>query len=323
VARPFTFAVRTSRADTGREWRDKARRAEDLGYFAFHVSDHVLGPGEATDRTGHPPAPLAIIPALMALADATERLRVGARVLCLDYHNPVVLAKELATIDLFSDGRLEIGLGAGWLKGEYEALGLPFDAASTRVARLAEAVTLMKALFADGPVTFHGTHFRVEGFEGAPKPVQRPHPPIAIGGGSQRVLELAAREADVVSLNYDNRSGVLGADGVKRSTAEHTMRKIGWIAAADAGRARPPEIDIGVYFAAVTDDAVGTADPIATKVGLSAAELIAHPHALIGSVDAICDELARRREMYGISYVTIGEDVAVAFAPVVERLAGT
>ncbi len=322
MVRPFRFAVRSSQVSSGLDLREKARQAEDLGYYAYHVTDHVLGPGEAMAQAGHAGSGLAVVPALMALADATDHLRVGSRVICLDFHHPVVLANEMATIDLFSEGRLELGLGAGWLANEYRAMGIPFDAASTRIARLAEAVRLIKLLFGDGPVSFHGEHFHVEGFEGAPKPAQRPRPPIVIGGGAQRVLQLAGREADIVSLNYNNWSGVLGPDGVQRSTAAFTLQKIEWIRQGAGARFDELEIDIGIYYTAVTDDPHGVAERMSSGYGLTPADMMEHPHALIGSPRAICDELERRRELYGISYVAIGADAALAFAPVVRQLAG-
>jgi probable F420-dependent oxidoreductase len=322
MKRPFHFAVRASRPGSELSWRDMACRAEDLGYRTFLMADHVAGPGVAMERTGHPPGGLAVAPALMALADATTSLRVGSRVSCIDYHHPVVLAKEMATIDLLSEGRLEVGLGAGWLGGEYEALGIPFDAAGERIERLGEAVALMKNLFAGGQVTFRGKHFHVEGFEGAPRPVQLPHPPIAIGGGARRILQLAGRVADIVSFNYDNQSGLLGAAGVRSGGAEHTLQKLEWVREGAGDRFEDLEIEIGIYFAAVTREPLALAEELGTTFGLSTSEIMAHPHALFGSVDALCDELERRREVYNISYVSIPEDQAVAFAPVVQRLAG-
>jgi probable F420-dependent oxidoreductase len=259
----------------------------------------------------------------MALADATDRLRLGSRVICMDYRHPVVLANELATIDLFSGGRLEVGLGAGWLASEYGAIGVPFDPAPTRIARLGEAVSLMKLLFGDDPVSFQGAFFHADGFEGAPKPVQRPHPPIVIGGGGRRILQLAGREADIVSLNYNNRSGVLGADGVRQSGELATREKIRWIRNGASDRFSQIQIDIGVYYTAVTDQAERVAGEIGSTYGLSAQEMIEHPHALIGSAGSICEELLRRRDAYGVSYWGIGADAAADFAPVVERLSGT
>ena len=273
-------------------------------------------------RAGHAGSGLAAIPALMALADATQQLRVGSRVICMDFRHPVVLANEMATIDVFSEGRLELGLGAGWLANEYEAMGIPFDPAPTRIDRLAEAVSLLKLLFGEGPVLFHGEHFHVEGVDGAPKPAQRPHPPIVIGGGGRRVLQLAGREADIVSLNFKNPSGALSPDGVQRSTEEFTVPKIEWIREGAGDRFDELQIDVGIYYTLVTDDARGVAEAMCTRFGVTATDMLRHPHSLIGSPDGICEELLRRRETYGVSYVAIGADAAVAFAPVVARLAG-
>lgn len=183
-------------------------------------------------------------------------------------------------------------------------------------------MTLLKALFADAPVAHAGAHYRVSGFTGAPRPVQQPHPPLMIGGGSRRVLALAAREADVVSLNFNNRAGVIGPDGVASATADATARKLGWVREAAGARFAALELEIGAYFSFVTDRPEPIAEGMGKAVGLSAREMMRHPHALFGTTGAICDELARRREEYGISYVTVGDNALEAFAPVVARLAG-
>jgi probable F420-dependent oxidoreductase len=320
--RPFRFGVQTFSAPTGAAWRDRARKVESLGYSALHLADHFLGPGPALDATNHPLQELAAVPAMAAAAAATETLRIGCRVFCNDYRHPVMLAKEAATLDLLSDGRLELGMGAGWLKAEYEAAGLPFDAPGTRISRLEESVALLKAIFADAPVEHAGEHYRASGFTGAPRPVQRPHPPIMIGGGSRRVLQLAAREADVVSFNLNNRAGVIGPDGVKTSTADATAEKVAWVREAAGERFAALELEIGAYFTFVTDSPEPIAGGMGKALGLSAEEMLQHPHGLFGTPDAICEELERRREHFGISYVTVGDNVLDAFAPVVARLAG-
>ncbi|MBW2274666.1 MAG: TIGR03621 family F420-dependent LLM class oxidoreductase [Deltaproteobacteria bacterium] len=323
VQRPFRFGVQSFSASSAREWRDRAKRAEELGYAVLSLADHFIGPGPAQEATGHPPQELAAVPAIAVAAEATTELRVGCRVFCVDYRHPVMLAKEAATLDLLSEGRVEIGMGAGWIAGEYAAADIPFEAAGVRIAKLAEAVTLMKALMAEGQTSFAGKYFRVEGFEGKPKPVQRPHPPIMIGGGGERVLGLAAREADIVSFNFNNRSGVLGADGVQSSTAELTAQKVEWVKKAAGERFPEIELEIGAYFTFVGDQSDAMAEGMAGVFGLSKEAMREHPHALFGSVDAICDELQRRREQYGISYVTVGDAQMVDFAPVVARLAGS
>lgn len=320
--RPFRFAVQSFSAGSGKEWRDRARRVEALGYSALHLADHFLGPGEAIAGTNHPVQELAAVPAMAVAAEATRTLRVGCRVFCVDYRQPAMLAKETATLDLLSDGRLELGLGAGWLRAEYEAGGIRFDPAPVRIARLAETVAALKALMRDGPVQLAGEHVRLAGFEGAPKPVQRPHPPLMIGGGGRRVLSLAAREADIVSFNLSNRAGVIGPDGVRTSTEEATLRKVAWVRQAAGGRFAELELEIGAYFTVVGDRTEATAAALGGAFGLPPEEVLRHPHALLGSVEAIADELRRRRELFGLSYVTVPDTALEAFAPVVARLAG-
>jgi probable F420-dependent oxidoreductase len=317
--RHFRFAVQSFSATSGTQWRERARRAEALGYSALHLADHILGPGPAIAKANHPIQELAAVPAMMSAADATTTLKVGCRVFCIDYQHPAVLAKQAATIDLLSDGRLELGLGAGWVAAEYEALNIPLDPPGQRITRLAETVGAMRALFSGEQVNLEGANVRLTGFAGAPK---RPMPPLMIGGGGKRVLSLAAREADIVSLNFNNRAGVIGPDGVQSGDADATAEKIGWIKAAAGTRFSGLELEIGAYFTFVQPGAEQIAAGIGKAMGLSAAEMMRHPHGLFGSVDAVCDELVRRREQYGISYVTVGDNALEAFAPVVARLAG-
>ena len=320
--RQFRFSVQSFSAGSAKEWTDRAQRAEDLGYSALHLADHFLGPGKAIAGTNHPIQELAAVPAIAAAAAATQSLRVGCRVFCSDYRHPVVLAKEAATLDLLSDGRLELGLGAGWLKAEYEAASIPFDSAGVRIDRLAETVEVVKGLMADGQFSHQGTNFRIDGFEGAPKPVQKPHPPIMIGGGGKKVLSLAGREADIVSFNFDNSSGVLGPDGFKSGGAEETAAKVGWVRTAAGARFDDIELEIGAYMTMVTDRGADTAEGMGKAMGFTTAEMLAHPHALIGTADAICEELQRRREAFGISYVSVPDSAMEPFAPVVAKLSG-
>lgn len=321
--RPFRFGVQSYHAESAADWRDQARRAEDLGFSTFHLADHVIGPGPALAATNHPVQTVAAIPAMAVAAEATSTIRIGCRVLCIDYRNPVMLAKELATLDFFSEGRLEIGLGAGWLANEYEAMGVPFDRAGVRLDRLEEQLAVLRACFGEGEVEVTGAHVHAVGFEGVPKPVQQPRPPIMIGGGAQRVLGIAGREADIVSLNFNNASGKIGPQGVGSSTAELTAQKIDWIRAGAGERFDDLELEIGAYFTIVTDDRAGTTAKMAPMFGLSPEEFGEHPHALVGSVDEIADQLVERRERYGISYVTFGASAVPAVAPIVARLTGT
>jgi len=320
--RPFRFGVQSFSATSAGEWQDRARRAEDLGYSVLSLADHLFGPGPAQEATAHPPQELAAVPAMAAAAAATSTLRVACRVFCIDYKHPVVLAKEAATLDLLSEGRVEIGLGAGWLQGEYEAVGIDFERPGLRIARLAEAIAILKQHMSEEPMDFSGEHYQVSGFDGRPKPVQKPRPPLMIGGGAQRVLSLAGREADIVSFNFNNRSGVIGPDGVQTSTAELTAQKVEWVRQAAGDRFDELELEIGAYFTFVTDQAGPMAEGMGNAFGLSAEEMRTHPHALFGSAVEIAEELERRRELYGISYVTVNDIQMEDFAPVVARLAG-
>ncbi len=322
MTRPFRFGCQAYRATSRKEWVELARRLEAQGYSTLHVADHYIGPGPALDPTGHGVQTLAAVPALAVAAEVTETLRIGSRLMCVGYHQPVVLAKEAATLDLLSEGRLELGLGAGWLEREYAAMGIPFPPPGTRIELLRETVQLVRQCFAAGPVHLEGSHVRAGGFTAVPAPVQVGGPPVMIGGGGRRVLGLAGELADIVSVNFNNASGSLGADSVSSSSAQETARKIGWIREAAGDRFDDLELEIAAYFVAV-DGATGTtAGTLGERLGLSRAELEEFPHALTGSVDQICETLIRRRQEYGLSYITVGSAVADAFAPVVERLAG-
>jgi probable F420-dependent oxidoreductase len=322
VTRPFRFAVQSYSAASAQDWRDQARRAEALGYSTFHTADHHIGPGPALDPTNHGVQDFAAIPAIAAAAAATTTINVGCRVFCTDYRNPVVFAKELATLDVLSEGRLEIGLGCGWLGNEYDAIGIPFDRPGVRIDRMVETLGVIRAHFAEGEMNVEGEHVHAVGFEGVPKPIRAGGPPIMIGGGSERVLGIAGREADIVSLNFDNSSGSLGASSVVSGTGRQTEEKLRWIRAGAGARFDTLELEIAAYFTVITDDVDAARSALASRFDTDPAVLADHPHALIGSVEQICDLLIERRERFGISYVTLGNRAFEAFAPVVERLAG-
>ncbi len=323
MPRPFRFGFQSYSASSSADLTARARQAEALGFSSFLLADHYLGPGPVLTANHHPVQDIASVPAMAYAAAVTDKIRIGCRVMCVDYRNPGVLVKEMLSLDLLSNGRLELGLGAGWLSGEYEAMGIDFESAGKRIERLTDVIALVRAFSAKGEMDLDrpsGVH--AVGWEGLPKPIQKPHPPIMIGGGAPRILRMAGREADIVSLNFNNRAGVIGPDGVGSSTADETAKKIEWIREGAGDRFSQIEIEIGAYFTVVTDDAKKVAAGFAAMFGLTPDEVLCHPHALIGTVDAICDELQRRREQYGISYVTVGASVADAFAPVVERLVG-
>jgi probable F420-dependent oxidoreductase len=315
--RKFRFGVHTSAATDGETWTANARRFEDMGFSTLLLRDHF------DDQ-------LAPIAAMAAAAAATTTLRVGCLVFDNDYRHPLVLAKEMATIDVLSGGRVDVGIGAGWMAPDYEQAGIPFDPPGVRVSRMIEAVAVLKGLFADGPLDYAGEHYRITGHTGLPKPVQRPHPPIMIGAGGERLLRFAAREADIVGLNPVRRSNDEWADqNVTDATAEATDRKLAWIRDAAGARFDDIELSIIAPFVVVTDDRVGLAESIAA--GLDAAdgadagphEVLSSPYVLLGTVDEIADTLRERRERWQLSYYVCNDDSAEVMAPVVDRLEGT
>jgi probable F420-dependent oxidoreductase len=305
----FRFAVQTSSGRTREEWAEKARKVESLGYSTLLIPDHF------NDQ-------LAPMPAMMAAADATTTLRVGSLVLDNDYKHPLVHAKEAATIDVLSGGRLEFGLGAGWMRTDYDASGMVYDPPGVRISRFKEGLTIIKGLLGEGPVNFAGTYYTITNHEGTPKPVQKPLP-ILVGGGGKRVLSIAAREANIVGINFNLEQGAVNRTTMQTGGAGSTDEKIGWIRAAAGSRFDELELNVTVFVAIVTDDQAGMAERVAPGFGMSPAEVLDSPHALIGSVDQIVETLQARRERYGISYVAFSGDGFDRLAPVVARLAGT
>lgn len=321
---PFRFAIQSYRAESLREWVEISRRTEDAGYSTLHLADHYLGPGSMIEPTKHRVQTLAAIPAMTAAAMATSTLRIGSRMACVGYHLPTILTKEMATIDVLSDGRLEIGLGAGWLANEYEALGIPFDPPARRIRLLRETTEFMKLAFTSAEeVDYRGEFITSFGYVAVPQVIQRPHPPIMIGGGAPKVLGLAGELADIVSINYNNSSGVLGARSIESSTVEETRKKIGWVQAGAGERFDSIELEIAAMFVSVEGHSEVPASEVALRAGMTEEELVHFPHALVGTVDSICEELQRRREELGFSYVTVSDSNLDAFAPIVARLAGT
>lgn len=324
----FRFGLMSRGAPDAKALRAGARKAEDLGYYSVLLNDHYLGPGAALAAANHPVQDMAPIPAAAVIAECTQNLVVGFRVLCVDYHNPVVLAKEIATLDVLSSGRTEVGLGAGWIEAEYAAMGLRYDRPGVRIGRLAETIDVLDQCFGGGPVDVQGQFgVHATGFSAIPQPIQRPRPPLAIGGGGPKVLALAARKADIVAFNMSNAAGKLGPQGPRSATLEQTAAKVGIVREAAGDRFEQLTLEIGAYFTIVTTDALAAAQelPAATRgmFDLEPEEVLEHPHVLIGTVDAICDRLVERRERFGFSYVTIREADMETFAPVVARLAGS
>jgi probable F420-dependent oxidoreductase len=308
--KPFRFGVQVSQVGSASEWRDKARKLEDLGFSTLFMPDH-FGPE------------LAPLPALAMAAAHTTSLRVGSLVFDNDYKHPAILAKEAATIDLLCDGRLELGLGAGWMRTDYDQLGLPYDSPAVRVDRFEEALHIVKQCFTGEQFTYHGEHYRITDYTAWPRPVQQPRPPLLIGGGGKRVLSIAAREADIVGINPNLRAGEIGIDAARDSLREQTDLKVQWIRDAAGARIDDIEIQMRFFVTSVRPDRMKLAEALASSLGVSPEEALESGAALVGTEDEISEQLHRRREEWGLSYVVIGDANVDEFAPIVAKLAGT
>jgi probable F420-dependent oxidoreductase len=301
---------------TADAWIRLARQTENLGYSTFLVRDHFV-----PDHFGNQFAPFS---ALMAAASVTKTMRVGSLVIDNDYRHPVVLAKEAATLDLLSGGRFELGLGAGFLKTEYDKAGMAFVAPGVRISRLTEALEVLKGLFGEGPVTFHGQHYRIDGLDGYPKPAQRPHPPIHIGAGRKRMLMLAGREADTVGLlNSSTRTGTLVDDPVER-LADTLTQKLAWVREGAGERFTQIELSMTMVLV-VTHDRRQAAETLMHAHGwntITPADVLDMPSIFIGSIDEICEVMEARRERFGVSYYVVPDRLRDTLAPIVERLSG-
>jgi len=316
--RPFRFGVIGERVTTPDGLRATARAAEAAGFATFLLRDHLIA-----EPFGDQLAPL---PALATVAAATSTLRLGTLVLGNDYRHPAVLAKEAATLDRLSGGRFELGIGAGWLREEYDRAGIPFDGAGVRIDRLAESLTVLKRLLGgDAAVSFRGRHYRLDELEHFPPPTQRPRLPILIGGGACRMLTLAGNEADIVNvMNSSVASGVVVADPTMY-TPEAVDEKLGWI--REGAGARWPAVELSlVVNIVVTGEREDAATTFARERGwdgVEAAAVLAMPSVLIGTVEEIAAEARARRTRFGFSYLVVGDDCLDEVAPIISRLAGT
>jgi len=300
------------RAESGAQMRDWARRAEDLGYSTLYVPDHFVD---------HPLGP---IPTIAAVAAWTTTLNVGTLVLGNDYRHPVVLAKEAATIDVLSEGRLEFGIGAGWMTVDYEKAGMVLDRPGVRIERLKESVAILKGLWGEGPFSLAGEHYTVTDLDGDPKPFTPGGPKLVIGGGGPKVLTFAAQQADIVGINANLHSGSANDPSTAPSmNPANTDDKLRWVKEAAGDRYADIEIQALAGFLLITDDARPIAEGMAGVFEATPDEVLDSPVGMVGTIDEIVESLERRRERWDMTYHVIPIEQMDAFAPVVARLAGT
>lgn len=311
--RPFRFATQCNAVGAPGELAERARAAEGRGFSTITVADHFR------------PGDLAPLVAMTAMAAATTTIRVGSNVLNNDFRHPVALAKELASLDLLSGGRLEVGLGAGWLHSDYETWGIPIDPPGVRVRRLEESLGVLKGLWSGDAVDHSGDHYTVRAPPDVARSYQRPHPPLLVGAGGRRMLELAARQADIVGITFNQRHGTpdaraLLADAGNADDGVHD-RKIEWIRAAAGDRFAHLELAVFAILT-VTDDREAALQTAAAAQGVSTGWLADAPQFSFGTIDEIADDLEAKRARYGVSYLMTPGESFDAVAPLVERLSG-
>ncbi|MFN8051850.1 MAG: TIGR03621 family F420-dependent LLM class oxidoreductase [Acidimicrobiales bacterium] len=311
-ARRFRFGAELHGPLPGLSWAQSVRRVQELGYSTLFLPDHF------SDQLG----PIAAMASAALLSDS---LNVGSLVFDNDFRHPVVLAKELATVDILAGGRCELGIGAGWKRDDYDRSGIPMESPKVRVERMMEAVLVLKGLFAGEPFSFEGEHYRIDALEGTPRPHTPGGPPMIIAGGSRRMLRFAGRHAAIVGVNPSIHSGAIDADAARDSLADRMDEKVGWVREGAGDRFDDLEINAWVAVAALTDDAVGFADLIAPGFGIAADEAataLESPMVMVGTVDEIAERLEYRRDRWGFSYHVVRDEAVLEMAPVVEALTG-
>jgi len=307
--RRFRFGVKLRQADSYEALAERARRIEAAGYSTLLLSDHFW-------------EVLAPIPTAAAVAAATRTLRVGTNVLGNDFRHPALLAKEIATLDVLSGGRVELGIGAGWRAEDYRQTGLPMDRPGLRIERLAESIEVLRGLWRGESFVHHGPHYRIDGLAGWPRPVQPQGPPILVGGGGRRLLGVAARQADIVGINPIAASGVHDSATNHDATPEATDRKLAWVREAAGARFETLELSMNAYLARVTEERGAAERLLSERFDLPPAEAVHVPYGWVGPIEAIAERLQGFRERWGVSYWVVQEEQAEALAPLVARLAG-
>jgi probable F420-dependent oxidoreductase len=300
---PFRFCVATGGVKTAAGWRDLVSKVEGSGYELLTITDHIR-------------QDMAPFTALATAAAVTTSLRFGTYVVCHGLRSPVIVAKEFATLDLLSGGRVEVGLGAGWLESDYSQTGVPFGTRPQRFERFVEYLEIVRRLLAGGSITFAGQHFSVSDATCVPSPA-RPIP-LLIGGSRRRMLELAARLADTVSI-----APTTGADGRRACYWDHEIeQRVGWVRSAATGRPVPPEIDLAIHECRVLPQPKAVIAAVSAARGIRDDQIDSLPSVLVGSAEHVTELLLARRERWGASRVTIPESAVEEMAPVVARLSG-
>jgi len=307
IDRPLEFGAKATKAASAKEWADLARQAEDLGFVSFQIDDHFG-------------SQLAPMPAAMAAAAATTKIKVGPLVAGNDFRNPVVTAKESATIDLLCDGRFVLGIGAGWLKGDYEIAGITQHDASTRIARLDEAIDIFRGIWSAEPFSFSGEHYSVAETTGYPKPAS--DIPILVGGGGRQILSLAARKADIVGVNPKIVGRSINPRSMATAAADVVDEKVGWIKEAAGDRYGQLKLQLQVFVTVVTEDPMPVAEKLAPAFGLPPEVVLAAPYFQIGPLSKIEENILELRDRWDISYIAFQGDATQAVAPLVSKLAG-
>jgi len=310
----FRFGIINEQMKSPSEWIKHVKQVESLGFSTFLIRDHFV-----PDFFGEQYAPLS---ALIMAASVTSTLRIGTMVIGNDYRHPALLAKEIATIDALSGGRFEFGIGAGWLKSEYDKAGMPYDKNGVRVSRLAEAITVYKGLFSDAPFSFQGEHYCIDGLHITPQSVQRPHPPIMIGAGKEKMLKLAGQEADIVGLLTTSvASGVVDLDPSERF-ADAVRQKLTWVKEGAGARYEQIELSL-IPSVIVTDNRQVEAQNLITRnqwQGVTVEEVLEMPAVFIGTYEEITTSMIDRRQEFGFSYYVFSDDVMETVAPIVGQL---
>lgn len=304
--RAFRFGVTTSSAPSGAAWIARAQRAEELGYEVLLVPDHLSGQ-------------FSPVPALAAAAAATTRLRIGSYVFANDFRHPLLLAREAATLDVLSGGRLEFGIGAGWRVSDYTQLGIAYDPPGRRIDRLEEALAVIQRLFAGETVTHAGRAYDIRQARLSPTPVQRPIP-IMLGGGGPRLLRLAGREADVV--NFIPQFNTAGRPILRQVTEGALVEKVAAVRRAAGARFDTIELSLFLGVAGMVGDGTPFVPSLAAAGMTALGTVIRSPYVLFGTRRGLRELLERRRERLGISAYVIPGDAMESLAPLVEDLAG-